>query len=211
MQGVTDGERSGEEVGRRERKKLATRAALARAASELALARGPDNVTVEEIADAADVSVRTFFNYFAAKEEAMVGQDPAVVSHLQAALLARPPSESPPEALRNVLAPPGADLARVAEGMARRARLVQAHPVLLPRYLAGLTEIERGLVAAMRSRLGADDNDLYPAVVVSLSVQVLRLALSHWAATRARPLSDELDEAFGILSRGLERAVPAPA
>src|ERR687893_563497 len=60
-------------LGRRERKKLQTHRALATAARELALARGLDGLTVEDIADAADVSVRTFFNYFSCKEAALVG------------------------------------------------------------------------------------------------------------------------------------------
>jgi AcrR family transcriptional regulator len=200
MQGVGD-----DELGRRERKKMETRAALARAAIGLALERGPDNVTVEEIADAADVSVRTFFNYFAAKEEAMVGQDPALIAVLHDALLARPASEPPLEALRQVLAPPGADLVKVADSMTRRARLVAEHQMLLPRYLAGLTEMERSLETAMRERLGSDDQELYPAIVVSVAVQTLRRSLSRWAAgDRDRDLSRWIEEAFAILASGLE-------
>ncbi len=64
------------EGGRRERKKRETRAALAAAALRLALEKGPDHVTVEEISEAADVSVRTFFNYFPHKEHAILGRDP---------------------------------------------------------------------------------------------------------------------------------------
>ena len=52
--------------GRRERKKLATRHALSSAALQLAVERGLENVTIEDITDRADVSLRTFRNYFAA-------------------------------------------------------------------------------------------------------------------------------------------------
>src|ERR1700735_1465362 len=58
-------------AGLRERKKLATKQALALAAMKLAVQRGLDNVRVEDIADAANVSRRTFTNYFASKEEAI--------------------------------------------------------------------------------------------------------------------------------------------
>src|SRR5258708_2644444 len=77
-------------VGGGERKRREPRRALIDAAQRLAGERGPDQVTVEEIADAADVSVRTFFNYFQAKEDAMVGMDPAMLDAVGAAVLERP-------------------------------------------------------------------------------------------------------------------------
>src|ERR1700684_3472572 len=63
--------RPGRPAGLRERKKLATRQALGAAAMRLAVERGLENVFVEDIAAAADVSPRTFNNYFASKYEAI--------------------------------------------------------------------------------------------------------------------------------------------
>jgi AcrR family transcriptional regulator len=89
-------------LGRRERKKLATRQALNEAALALVLERGFDEVTVEAISASADVSTRTFFNYFSSKEEAVLGEapDPAAVRQ---AVLERPATETQLEATCNVL------------------------------------------------------------------------------------------------------------
>src|SRR5215813_12209188 len=90
-------------VGRRERKKRATRAALSDAALRLSVERGVDNVTVEQIADEADVSLRTFFNYFSSKEEAVVAGDVATAESLVEVFRGRPSDESVFDALRHAV------------------------------------------------------------------------------------------------------------
>ena len=90
--------------GLRQQKKRATRHALRLAALRLIAERGVQDVTTDEIAAAADVSVRTFFNYFASKEDAIVGNDPALADTLAEELLARPADEAPLDALRAVCA-----------------------------------------------------------------------------------------------------------
>src|ERR1039458_7643231 len=72
--------------GRRDRKKQATRRALRNAALELVAERGFANVTVEDIAEAADVATRTFFNYFPSKESAVIGADPERIEDLRTSL-----------------------------------------------------------------------------------------------------------------------------
>ena len=80
-------------VGLRERKKLATRQALSSAALRLAIERGLDNVTIEDITAEADVALRTFRNYFASKHEAVaaIGADRA--RRIGMSLLERPAGE----------------------------------------------------------------------------------------------------------------------
>src|SRR5580698_7084703 len=65
--------------GLRERKRVATRQAIQRAVLRLALDRGIERVTVEDISRDADISPRTFFNYFVSKEAAMAGDSPALL------------------------------------------------------------------------------------------------------------------------------------
>src|SRR5260370_37011803 len=83
-----------EPSGLRERKKVATRHALGVAAMRLAMDRGLDNVLVEDIAEAAGVSTRTFNNYFTSKYEAIcaLGFDRAM--RIGSALSERPSSET---------------------------------------------------------------------------------------------------------------------
>src|SRR4051795_13639980 len=79
--------------GLRERKKLTTRQALARAALRLAVERGPGNVRREDIAAAVDVSLRTFNNYFSSKEQAIVALAVDRAAGIAASLRGRPAGE----------------------------------------------------------------------------------------------------------------------
>jgi len=194
-------------LSRRERKKLETHRALSTAARELALASGLDGLTVEEIADAADVSVRTFFNYFSCKEEALVGVEPAVLDELGAELEHRPADEAPLDALKAVLASGVDDVEEAMRRWSLRTELVRRHPSLLPRHLAALAEIEAALVRALTARLGTDPTDPFPAVAVAAAMGALRAAVSSWEdAGRKGSLDDAVDAAFATLAAGL----PAP-
>jgi AcrR family transcriptional regulator len=173
--------------GLRARKKRQTHDALCLAARELAHERGLERVTVEEIAAAAGVSPRTFFNYFACKEEAVVGLEPNIVADLADELRARPVAESPTVALRAVLYAE-ADV----EGMLRRwelrNQLVRAEPALLPRHLASLAELEEGLTAALAERLGVDpDADPMPGALISATFGIVRSTLAWWSEQRDPP------------------------
>jgi AcrR family transcriptional regulator len=189
--------------GLRERKKAETRRALRVSAFELAVERGPDHVTVADIADAANVSVRTFFNYYPSKESAIVGIDSVLVEAARQRLLARPASESPFDALRQVLTPDEGDVSDLADSQGTRVRLVLAHPGLKDAQLAGLAELSRVLTQAVAQRVGLDPNDLYAAMVVGSMIAAFHLVISRWEADdRTRPLRDELGDAFDMLATG---------
>src|SRR3984893_10987438 len=87
----------------RERKKLATRRSLRRAALDLVAEHGFAHVTIEDIAEAADVSPRTFFNYFPSKEAALFGTDPAQIPVLRERVIHTAPGEPALEALRMIM------------------------------------------------------------------------------------------------------------
>lgn len=86
--------------GRRERKKAATRKAIADAALRLFLERGYDDVGIREIADAADVSTTTLFKHFPVKEALVFDEEDDVEAALLTAVRERPEGQSVPAALR---------------------------------------------------------------------------------------------------------------
>src|SRR6185369_2497797 len=98
---IIAGMRTDEEpaLGLRARKKLSTRQELARAALRLAVERGPGNVRREDIAAAADVSLRTFSNHFSSKEEAIVSLAVERTAAVAACLRDRPAREALGKAL----------------------------------------------------------------------------------------------------------------
>ncbi len=174
--------------GRRERKKEETRQALHRAAVRLAGEHGLEHLTVEMIADAVDVSRRTFSNYFANKEEALLWSAEAWLSRLIELVTERPPAE-----------PAWAALSAAAEQLcaeqdtdpqwAAQVRLLRSHPSLLVRQVATLGVAERSLSGLVAQRLPGGTDDV-PRAEVVLRAQVMattflgitRLATQTWLA-----------------------------
>jgi hypothetical protein len=89
-----------EPPGLRERKKARTRQAISDVATRLFVERGFDAVTVADVAEAADVSVKTVFNHFGSKEELFLDREPAVHATIVAAVTDRPPGRSTGRASR---------------------------------------------------------------------------------------------------------------
>ena len=168
-------------AGRRDRKKSATREALRAAVLRLATERGYENVTVEMITEAVDVSARTFFNYFPSKDDALLSADPDLAGDIARALLARPPDEPPLAALRTVLVQLAARFTEKEATWRARMAVVRANPQLWPRLVAGFTAFERTLTETIARRTGTDpDTDLYPGLVAAAAVGALRVAMAQW-------------------------------
>jgi AcrR family transcriptional regulator len=191
-------------LGLRERKKAETRDALASAALRLADELGPDRVTVDEIAAAAGVSPRTFFNYFASKEDAIVGSTESSTSRVVQELASRPAAEAPIDALRAAVHASADHLEADPDDWIIRHRLVTRYPALGVRYAARLAAVEHELVVeiARRTRLDADV-DTYPAALVSAAMAASRVALTVWQARDRRASLPRLfDEVFDQLDGG---------
>jgi AcrR family transcriptional regulator len=198
-------------VGLRERKKAERYRTIADAARQLTLDRGLDAVSIEDISAAADVSPRTFHNYYSCKEEAIVGIEPSGVASTADLLRSRPADESPFEALRALVlhAPDG--LSAVGEQWARRTELLRRYPSLLPFYLAGLAQTEEALVEALAERMGVDpDRDPQPSVLVSATLAVTRATIRWWHDHQPRTsLAEALHDSVDALGRGLGVSTPS--
>jgi AcrR family transcriptional regulator len=199
-------------VSLRERKKLATRRALRRVALDLVAERGFVNVTVEDIAEGADVSPRTFFNYFPSKEAALFGADPERVVALRERIAHGVPGETALEALRVVLVDEAralagelADLGGDPAAWLHRMKAVNVDPHLRAAQGARLAIVERVLTDALTERLGADpEHDPYPALLAGAATGVMRATTSFWARSGgAVPLDQLTDMAFQALAAGL--------
>jgi AcrR family transcriptional regulator len=197
-------------AGRRDRKKSATREALRAAALRLVAEHGYENVTVEMITEAVDVSARTFFNYFTSKDDALLSTDPDLTGDIARALLARPLQEPPLAALRTVLVQLADRFTAKEATWRERLAVVRANPQLWPRLVAGFTGFERTLTETVARRTGTDpDTDLYPGLVAAAAVGALRVALAQWRTGGAgsdgpdrADLHRLLGQAFDTLAAG---------
>jgi len=178
------------DLGLRERKKRETRLALSQATIRLTLQRGWANVTVEDIAAAANVSVRTFRNYFSSKAEAVAA------SHLERSLRtaedlrARPAGEPLWEAIVNTVriqfeGPPSPTPAvpRSQEQM-DAIQLMLTEPALHGEILKATAIAQGELAKAVAERTGTDvTRDVYPGLVAAVVSAGSAKAVEHWLRT----------------------------
>jgi AcrR family transcriptional regulator len=170
--------------GLRERKKLATKQALAWTAMRLALERGLENVRVEDITDAVNVSRRTFTNYFSSKEEAIASLNADRAARAAEALRDRPAGEPLADSLAEVFAAQYEAAAGVDRERIAPIRMMISSPALRGEYLKTLVQAEGPLAKVIAERTGADpQGDLYPHVLAAAVMAAVRAATGHWMAT----------------------------
>jgi AcrR family transcriptional regulator len=164
----------------RERRKLATRRSLRTATLDLALERGLGDVRIEEIAERAGVSTRTFFNYFDTKEDAAL-LDVFTVSDAELDALPGPPALLWSQ-LRELF---GRDVERVGDDGADLPRLMELqrrHPLLASRQMGRFSRFEARLSATIAARLPDDAAGRLRAEAMSGScITAVRVGLQAWA------------------------------
>jgi AcrR family transcriptional regulator len=188
--------------GRRERKKAATRQALSDAALRLFLERGFDEVTVREIADAADVSTTTLMKHFSTKEALVFDRDDEIERSLIASVTERPPRTSVLDALRGYLRTRITCVVpdRVTEFM----KLVHTTPALSDYWRKMWMRHEHALARVLAADLGRPEADPWCVAMAHFVLEAAALA------ERSRQAARMIEVAFDILEHGWQRSASAP-
>jgi AcrR family transcriptional regulator len=196
--------------GLRERKKAKTRAAIRQHALRLFREQGYSATTIEQIADAAEVSPATFFRYFPSKEDVVLQDDFDIVTI--EALDAQPPELSPVAAFRAAATDTLASL--TAEDIARfrdSVELTFTVPEIRARAIDEFVRTINQIAAAIARRTGRSPDDVEVRAVAGAIIGVIMSVTINegddtWNATGLGDIAElfsRIDTALGYLERGL--------
>ncbi|MER5851843.1 TetR family transcriptional regulator [Streptomyces sp. NPDC002012] len=166
-------------MGLRERKKLKTRIGIRRATYRLISEQGYDATTIEQIAEAAEVSPSTVFRYFATKEDIVLTDEYDPI--MEAVLRNRPADEPPLESLRFIMAEAlTAFLASEEEELRQRTRLMVEVPAIRARMTETMSDTAKVLARALADRSGRSPDDLEVRVFIAAVLGALREVTLYW-------------------------------
>ncbi len=182
-----------------------TRARVERAALDLFTLRGFEQVTTDEVADAAGISRRTFFRWFATKADAVWGDFAAHVTRLDGLLAGADPTlpvlASVCAAYVEVNDYATADLPLLRE----RMRLILTEPALLAHSQSHYAEVDRVVARHVAARSATTPTDLVPRLVAATTRAAATTAFEAWLADERSALGTHLREAFAELTAGFPR------
>ncbi len=188
----------------RERRRARTRRDIADTALALMLERGYDRVTVDDIAAAADIAPRTFFRYFASKDDVLFHDHIERIEAVRAHLTARPAGEPLIESLQETVRAVAGSYADEDDRTRRCMAIAAAHPALRAKFLDQQVEIEAVVAGIVRRRLRdgtGHDPDLAARVLTAAIFGAMRAAVDRWLDDPdAGPMADRLTEALDVLS-----------
>jgi len=183
------------------RKQQLVRNAIYDAAIDLFAENGFDETTVEEVAQAAGVSRRSFFRYFASKDDLLAQNVVHFGSVLSATITACPPALTPLETVRETVLSVVRQTAahprtrQIIEISQRSASARQAHH-------SRMMEVEDTVAAAFAGRLrSASKDDLKPRVLASLTLSIMNVAIISWFRDEYQDLSTAARQVFTNLTR----------
>ncbi|MFG3495171.1 TetR/AcrR family transcriptional regulator [Streptomyces sp. NPDC047928] len=184
-------------MGLRGRKKLKTRVAIRRATYRLVEEQGYEATTIEQIAQAAEVSPSTVVRYFPTKEDIVLTDEYDAL--MESALRARPPGEEPLESLRIVVTEAVRGLlATEPEELAQRARLVAEVPAVRARMTETMSETSVLLARVLADRTGRAQDDLAVRVFTAAVTGAMREVTLYWAERGRR------DDVVALMNTALD-------
>ncbi|MEJ8637483.1 TetR/AcrR family transcriptional regulator [Streptomyces sp. NPDC006475] len=198
--------------GLRERKKRQTRQHISDVATGLFLQRGFDAVTIAEIAEAADVSVNTVYNYFPAKEELFLDRSRGVVDRLSRWVRGRRAGESAADAVLRELREAVEGVSPTVglfDGYADFMKVITEAHTLRSRLWAIQQESLLDLEATMRQEADPADGDLLPSLVAGqlswlhgtvlgwIGAEMVKRRAAAEVSREALVLLDEMEELLG--------------
>jgi AcrR family transcriptional regulator len=189
-----------ETLGLRDRKRIETRERLEKCAVTLVMRDGIENATIDAISDLADVSPRTFFNYFDSKEDAILGlrdveiTDEAIAAHIAS----HPDADAIESIVRLIVTRLGTSITE-REVRATRLELVLRHPQLMGRQFAQMTRMAERLSSAVAAILDRDprfDGADSPTAELVLAIcgAAVRVAVMELAASHSEPDTEQLQQ-----------------
>jgi AcrR family transcriptional regulator len=199
---VTDGVSEGKRRYGRSRRDLAE-AAIRRFEEQ-----GFAATTVEDVAEAAGYSPRTFFRQFASKEDVVFFDLPDILSPLQDLLLERPASAW--DAVSAIVVRNAGDWEAAGQSLAQsRTRLMHEEPALYRRYLEISAEWEAVITRVFAAERGTDpERDPYPQILAASLVGALRAAMRRWLVEPDVGLGEHTERGLAVIRSGFDLADP---
>ena len=193
-----------DQLGLRERKRIERHQAIEAAAIGLFEANGFDTTTIEDIAATVDIAPRTFFSYFATKEDVVLADYSNRLDRIITELDNQPAEEPPWTALRAAFTAAAADYQAQRDHLIRRFTIMATTPSVYARSLQLQAGWEDTLAERLTHRTQADPEDPAPRLMAAAALAAMRSSLQHWLRTgHATPLPTTLIDAFDRLGEGL--------
>jgi len=191
-------------AGLRERKKQKTRVAIQRAAMKLFMKQGYEATTVEQIADAAEISPSTFFNYFPSKEDVVFTDD--YDQRFTSMFESRPADEPLGVAIRETMnLALGQSMERDRDVLLARAQLVLDVPALRARLWGDLVQAQEQFAELIAARSGRPADDFEVRVTAMVIVSALTVASTEWVRSGGREdLMEMINRALEVVETGAQ-------
>lgn len=202
------------DVGIRERKRATTFRTIFAAAAELALEVGLEHATVDAISDRANVSSRTFFNYFASKEDAVLGIDSGGVSEEAIEHLSNHRTDDVLHDVASLVYSVIADSTIIEESRHLRKLVLEKYPQLLTRQILRVSAMEDRLGLVVADWLATEPNfanytdeqrQEAAQILLSVCLSAMRVAMKKWPRGTSSDPRENYTRAVDLLRTVMER------